>query len=404
MRVLVHDYSGHPFQIQLSRELAGRGHDVLHQHFPDFQTPKAHMRRLDCDPPSFAVKAIELGEPFAKFSFVRRQRQEVAYGLLSAGRLKIFRPDVVLCSNIPLDPLRIVQLAARDMGARFYVWLQDMYSVGMARILPRMLPIIGRAIAYRYQLLERRILREADGVVPITADFMQQLSAWGVPASRCNVVENWAPIDEIRPAPPANGWAARHGLIGKRVVLYSGTLSLKHDPSLIADLCKRHHADKDIAFVVISEGPGAIWLAERKRAWGLNNLRLLPFQPYETFPEALGAASILLAIIEADAGIYSVPSKVLSYLCAGRPILLSVPRENLVARLVLRADAGRVVSPDDREGLGQALAHLLENPYERERIGQNARRFAEREFDIGRIADRFEALLGLTTAKTRLAA
>ncbi len=30
MRILVHDYSGHPFQAQLSRELARRGHDVVH--------------------------------------------------------------------------------------------------------------------------------------------------------------------------------------------------------------------------------------------------------------------------------------------------------------------------------------------------------------------------------------
>ncbi|RYJ01060.1 MAG: glycosyltransferase WbuB, partial [Actinomycetales bacterium] len=30
MKVVVHDFSGHPFQVQLSRELARRGHDVVH--------------------------------------------------------------------------------------------------------------------------------------------------------------------------------------------------------------------------------------------------------------------------------------------------------------------------------------------------------------------------------------
>jgi len=30
MRIGIHDFSGHPFQVQLSRELASRGHEVVH--------------------------------------------------------------------------------------------------------------------------------------------------------------------------------------------------------------------------------------------------------------------------------------------------------------------------------------------------------------------------------------
>jgi len=38
MRVLIHDFSGHPFQAQLSRNLASRGHDVLHQYSSQYVT------------------------------------------------------------------------------------------------------------------------------------------------------------------------------------------------------------------------------------------------------------------------------------------------------------------------------------------------------------------------------
>ena len=30
MRILIHDFAGHPFQMQLSRQLAARGHFVTH--------------------------------------------------------------------------------------------------------------------------------------------------------------------------------------------------------------------------------------------------------------------------------------------------------------------------------------------------------------------------------------
>lgn len=46
MRLLVHDYSGHPHQVQLSRELAKRGHEVLHLYAGFLQTPRGDQGRI----------------------------------------------------------------------------------------------------------------------------------------------------------------------------------------------------------------------------------------------------------------------------------------------------------------------------------------------------------------------
>ena len=75
------------------------------------------------------------------------------------------------------------------------------------------------------------------------------------------------------------------------------------------------------------------------------NLRKYSLQPFERFPEVLASADILVAMIEPDAGDFSVPSKVLSYLCAGRPIVLAAPSSNLAASIVKEAGAGIVVEP-----------------------------------------------------------
>ena len=37
MRIVLHDYPGHAFPVQLSRALAARGHQVLHIWFSAFQ-------------------------------------------------------------------------------------------------------------------------------------------------------------------------------------------------------------------------------------------------------------------------------------------------------------------------------------------------------------------------------
>ena len=43
MRISIVDYAGHPFQVQLSRKLAERGHDVLHLYFGQAITPRGML-------------------------------------------------------------------------------------------------------------------------------------------------------------------------------------------------------------------------------------------------------------------------------------------------------------------------------------------------------------------------
>ena len=80
MRILISDYSGHPFPVELSRELVRLGHTVRHLHFAGFQTPKGKLLVQADDPPSLEIEGITLGQPFAKSSFVKRWRQERAVG------------------------------------------------------------------------------------------------------------------------------------------------------------------------------------------------------------------------------------------------------------------------------------------------------------------------------------
>ena len=60
-------------------------------------------------------------------------------------------------------------------------------------------------------------------------------------------------------------------------------------------------------------------------------MRLLPFQPAEQLSEVLGSGDVLVALLEPGASKFSIPSKVLSYLAAGRPVLGIMPADNPAA-------------------------------------------------------------------------
>ena len=398
MRILSNDFGGYPYPAQLARELARRGHEVLHTSCASLTTtPGGATAARPDDPPGFESRPLALGRPLEKYRFVQRFRQEREYGRLAARAARGFRPDVVLSANTPLDAQAMMLRAARSFDAGFVFWLQDIIGIAAERILRSKIPVAGALVGKHYVAMEARQLRASDHVVMITEDFRPILRGWNVPDDRMTTVENWAPVEELPLAARDNGWARATGLDRDFVFLYAGTLALKHNPDLLLDLAVRTRNrtvdGRPVRVVVLSQGPGADYLREQAAARGLAGLDVRGFKPFAEMPDAMAAADVLVAVLEPDAGVFSVPSKVLAYLCGGRPVLLAVPPENLAARIVAREAAGLVVPPDDTAGFLGAAETLLARGDLRDAMGRNARTYAETHFPIDAIADRMEAVL-----------
>jgi len=326
---------------------------------------------------------------FSKHSLRTRRKADLAYGHAVAAKVTEFKPDTVISANMPLDAQRILQVATRRLGARFIFWLQDVYSSAIRFVLQRKLgPVAGVAASY-YEWMERGLLRKSDGVVCISPGFRKIAINWGVKPERCVVIENWAPLDEIIPTLKKNPWASEHGVDNRFCFMYSGTLGMKHRPELLLALARHLAATGDARLLVIAAGAGAEWLAANAVGIPADTLTLLPFQPYKQLSQVMGSADTLIALLDSEAGAFAVPSKILSYLCAGRALLVAAPRENHVVEVLERADAGLTVSPDSVGDFVSAAEKLMNDHALRELFAANARAYAERSFDIARTADRF---------------
>ena len=393
MRILIHDYAGHPFQVQLSRALAARGHEVRHIFAAFIQTPRGRLSQDDRDPKEFSIAGIKLSQQFDKLSYLKRRKQEIEYGHLLVHEMTKFKPEVVISGNTPLDAQYILIKACKRQGIRFVFWLQDIYSVAIKTLLGRRLGIIGSLIAWYYNKMERKMLHDSDEIVVIAEDFSSTITAWGIPNAKISVIPNWAPLDEVPPCDKRNLWAAQMQLTEKICLIYSGTLGMKHNPEILVRLAETFAADDNVRVVVISEGPAAQWIQNTARQRGMRNLMLLPFQKFEEMCFVFGTADVLIAILEPEAGIFSVPSKVLTYLCSGKALLLSVPLENLAARIVKQSNSGLLAAPGDLNAFVECAKRLVRDESLRKSLGENGRKYAEATFDIGRIADSFEAVL-----------
>jgi colanic acid biosynthesis glycosyl transferase WcaI len=404
LKIFVHDYAGHPFQADLSRELALRGHNVSHAYFHGDLGPKGNLEKLSSDPDGLSFTGVKLARPYDKASFVRRRFDDVAYGKAVAKIVRSGEPDIVISGNTPTEAQSAIVDACRNNGSAFVFWVQDFYSIAVSQLLRKKLGPPGAMVGAYYRLLERRQFRNSDAVVVITNSFSPLAKQWTGSDQNVFVIENWGALNDIVPYPKDNEWARRHALHDSFNFLYSGTLGLKHNPELLVQLAKAVKGRANV--VTVSQGVGVSHLKRAKAEQALDNLILLPLQPFADLPKVLAASDVVVATIEPEAGMFSVPSKVQSYLCAGRPVLLAAPRENLASDVVRNNGAGLVVEPADQAGFLKAALRLLDDENLRVNAAAKARSFAINNYDIKKVTDRFETVfdyaIGAKTAERNI--
>lgn len=405
MKIAIHDYSGHSLQLQLSRSLAGRGYEVAHLYCnSNPTTPKGRIEKSPNDPDTFRVLPVQLPRDIKKTALVDRWYLERLYGQQLVDSIAAFAPDLVISAYAPLDAQARLLTYCKRATVPFVFWVQDIISEAAYRILSHKLPGVGHLIGRYYQRKEMQLLLASRHVVGITEDFRPFFELAGVPASRIDTIPNWAPLDEIEPLPKDNPWSRRFNLADKFVFLYSGALGFKHNPELLLVLAQRFSSRKDVRVVVNSQGDAADWLKQQKLKRGINNLIVNPYQPYEEMSQVLATADVLLAVLEPDAGVFSVPSKVLSYHCAQRPILLAVPEQNLASKIVVDAGSGLVGDPRDLELFCENAERLYRDQAQLPAMGQRARDYAVQNFDIQAITDRFESIIRQVTEQHQMGA
>jgi colanic acid biosynthesis glycosyl transferase WcaI len=376
--MVLDDFAGHPHTFDLAAALSELGIDVTYQYCADDPGPKG-ARPIE----GLAINPVTLPSGFAKYSAARRIRDELRYGWRSSRRMPR-RADVVLSCNMPVLSGFVELIAAKVRRQRFVVWWQDRQG-GLARASGG-----GELVARGLELAERFLLRAADGVIAISPDFAEEARRVRRDPSTVLLQPNWGTIGRIDVMPRHTEWRREHGIDEETVFLYTGTMGRKHDPRLLVAISERFAGDPSIMVVACCSGEGTAVLRAAEASHP--NLRVLPLVDQGSYPAALGAADVLVGLLERDASAHSIPSKVLTYLCAGRPILVAASEDNLVAITVQNAAAGWVVPPE-AEAVADAAEAIVGDAEQRRKAGEAGRRYAEENFDITAISQRFSDFL-----------
>ena len=148
--------------------------------------------------------------------------------------------------------------------------------------------------------------------------------------------------------------------------------------------CLQHLSD--IHFVLVGSGSRSGWLEDEVERRGLLNVRLPGRFEAAEMPYIFAQASVLLVTLTKNIFMAkTVPSKIQTYLAAGKPIIASLDGE--AARIVVDSGAGLACPAEDCQALTRALLELRALPRdELERMGEAGKAYYEEHFEPTRLA------------------
>jgi colanic acid biosynthesis glycosyl transferase WcaI len=260
------------------------------------------------------------------------------------------RPETVFCVEPTLFASPVAQLAAKLVGARTVLHVQDLevdaaFAVGHLGALGFL-----KTLGYAF---ERFTLKRFDKVITISYRMAEKLVEKGVAQQNMSVVRNWVDLSHIYPMTEESPYRAELGFTRDDfVVLYSGNIGAKQGLTVLLDAAEQLKDETSIHFVIAGEGPLKSDLQARYGT--LANVRFLPFQPYARLNEFLNMADLHALPQDKGAADLVLPSKLGGMLASGKQVLVTADEGTELAEFV--RGAAIVVPPGDASVIARTVA------------------------------------------------
>jgi putative colanic acid biosynthesis glycosyltransferase WcaI len=239
----------------------------------------------------------------------------------------------------------------------------------------------------------------AAGASVLCSSFGAALAAHGYPAERVRRIRSPVDIARIRPLAARAEYRQRLGLDADVfVVLQAGSMGLKQGLANVLEAARlqaQRRGGSPVTWALVGDGEMRLQLERLVAEYSLGDtVKLLPFQPEERMAEMLAAADVLLLNQLSTVADTVVPSKLLMYMAAGRPVLAAVNSASQGAEIVREANGGLLVAPDDPAALLAGVDALIgAGRNELAAMGARNRAYAELEFDQRRILVQHETFI-----------
>ena len=388
-----------PFTTGLSEHLAAQGHHVrvitAFPYYPEWRIWDSYRGRIT---QKEIIKGVEVRRvlhfiPWKPSSLLQRLVHDFSFAVsASIAGIGSGEWDVIYCSSPPPAVALAAYLLSVRHGVPFTIKLTDLASE--AALATNILRQDGFAIRTARRL-EDFVYRKAAAVFCLCDAFIHKLTARGIAWSKLHRIPDWADTESIRPMLSDGSFRMANGIPpGHFVALHTGNMGKKQDLMNIVRAAETSQGDENLLWVLVGEGEERKMLESEIAARKLSNLRLLPLQPASSMAQMYAAADVLVLNQKASVKDAVIPSKLLTYMSSGRPIIAAVSDESEATRQIREANCGLVVTPEDPQALIDGIKKLRSDQQQRLVWGSNGRSYAEANYTKLIVLNSYDKMFG----------
>lgn len=326
----------------------------------------------------------------ANEGFLRRTANYLLFGLMAAlASLREERPDVVVATSPQFFCGLAGAVVAFLKRRPFVLEIRDLWPDSIVQLGQLRNPSIIRAL----EAVESWLYRRAAGIVVNTAAFAEHVQGRGIDPERIELVHNGIDAGVFHPRPPDESLLRTHGLEGRFLVAYIGTLGLAHGLVTVVEAADLLRDEADVHFLLIGEGAERGRLEAEVARRGLSNVAFLGLRPRAEIPAWIASCDALLVMLR-DLPVFRtvIPSKLFEFLAQERPVVLAAPRGE--CRVLLEeAKAGLAIDAEDPAALAAAIREIRDHPDEAAARARAGREWVTAHFDRDELAGRMERFL-----------
>jgi colanic acid biosynthesis glycosyl transferase WcaI len=381
------------FTTYRAEHLAAAGHDVevcaAFPYYPEWKIPEKYVGKMIMNEERNGVKIVRsyvyIPNPVTP---MKRILHEGSFILSSALRLLTRkRPDVLLVVSPPLGLAATAILLSRLWRIPYVLDVEDLQPDSAADL--GMLPAWAIRLLYR---VEAAAYSHARLVTTLTESMRKRIIDKGVAEEKVELLEPRMDdsLTDLRPE-EGSDFRKRYGLENEFLVTHSGNMGVKQGLDVVLEAAALNRSDSSILFLLVGDGADRQRIQRRAAEMELRNVRFLPLLGQEDFRGLLAASGVCLVTQQQSVSEVAFPSKIVTYLAAGRPIVASVNPECEVARITRESATGRVVKAEDPGELSKAIREMKGEDLEK--LSENARGYASQRWSSVRVLRKLERSL-----------
>ncbi|HKY22391.1 MAG TPA: glycosyltransferase family 4 protein [Vicinamibacterales bacterium] len=398
MRVLIlsiyHDPEPIPKTGELARELRRRGHDVtVVTAFPHYPSGRLYAGyRLA--PWRWEMRdGVRILRTFIyPYHGKRGSLRIVNYltWMLSSIQASWLAPacDVLYVWHPPLSVGVSAWVIAKLKRVRYVYDVQDLWPES-ALVSGLMKP--GPLVNCLYRLADW-VYARAPRIFVVSRAAAEHLRHRGVDPAKMSIAQHWVDTGAFQRA-SSREVRAEYGWQGRFVVMFAGNLGLVQGLETIIEAAALVPKSIPAHFVFVGDGADRPRLEQLTAERRLGNVQFIGPHPAADMPDFLRAADgVVVHLRPSGIANHAIPTKILSYLAAAKPILCAAGGAS--AELVREADAGLTTDPGDVGALAAAIGTLASMKSEaRLQMGERGRQYLFANFEKERVIDFYERAL-----------